>query len=324
MRTVGILVLLAVVPVLAAAQGAFRLEEATIAETHRAIQAGDITCQGIVQAYINRAKAYNGTCTALVTKDGRPIPPAKGTVRAGSPLKFPTQTVAAATFLPDLDQYKGLPLEYGRMEPTVSDPSVQQQFGMRVGIPNAGQLNALETLNVRGERSVSCKASCDLQPSKGALPASCPAACDTFRKQPDALERAAELDKQYGRNPDLQAMPMYCIAFAWKNWYDATDMRATGGNDVNFAMDAPKADSPDVADLRAKGAISLAIANAAISRTAPGVGSRAILTIPSARRAAPARAPEFRSRQTLQCARCASRPAARAKARPRVTASSIC
>jgi amidase len=264
MRTVSILaLLLAVVPVLAAAQGAFRLEEATIAETHRAIQAGDITCQGIVQAYINRAKAYNGTCTALVTKDGKPIPAAKGTVRAGSPLKFPTQTVAASTFLPDLDQYKGLPLEYGRMEPTVSDPGVQQQFGMRVGIPNAGQLNALETLNVRGERSVSCKASCDVHPSKGALPASCPAACDAFRKQPDALERAAELDKQYGRNPDLRAMPMYCVAFAWKNWYDATDMRATGGNDVSFAMDAPKADSPDVADLRAKGAISLAIANAA-------------------------------------------------------------
>ena len=40
------------------------------------------------------------------------------------------------------------------MEPTISDPSVQQQFGMRVGIPNAGQLNALETINIRGERSV--------------------------------------------------------------------------------------------------------------------------------------------------------------------------
>jgi Asp-tRNA(Asn)/Glu-tRNA(Gln) amidotransferase A subunit family amidase len=58
-------------------------------------------------------------------------------------------------------------------------------------------------------------------------------------------------------------MPMYCVAFAWKNWYDATDMRATGGNDVTFAMDAPKQDSPDIADLRKKGAISFAIANAA-------------------------------------------------------------
>jgi Asp-tRNA(Asn)/Glu-tRNA(Gln) amidotransferase A subunit family amidase len=138
---------------------------------------------------------------------------------------------------------------------------VQQQFGMRVGMQNAGQLNALETLNIRGERSVTCKAKCDA--ANGALPASCPKACDAFRKQPDALERAAELDKLYGRNPDLEKMPMYCAVFAWKSWYDATDMRATGGNDVNFAMDAPKTDSLDVADLRAKGAISFAVANAA-------------------------------------------------------------
>ena len=30
-------------------------------------------------------------------------------------------------------------------------------------------------------------------------------------------------------------------------------MRGTGGNDVNFAMDVPKADSPDIAELRKKG-----------------------------------------------------------------------
>jgi hypothetical protein len=184
----------------------FRVEESTIAETQRAIKAGEVTCKGVVQAYLDRVKAYNGTCTALVTRDGKPIAPIKGTIRAGSPLTFPTKTVAAATMLPNLDQYKGLPLEFGRMEPTVSDPSVSQQFGMRVGIPDAGQLNAFETLNIRGERSVTCKAKCDA--ATGALPASCPKVCDAFRKQPDALERAAELDKEYGRNPDLDKMPM--------------------------------------------------------------------------------------------------------------------
>ena len=245
------------------AHAAFQIEESTIASVHKAIQAGEVTCKGVVQAYLDRVKAYNGTCTALVTKDGKSIPAAKGVQRAGAPLKFPTKTVAAATYLPDLDQYQGPPLEFGRMEATLSDPSVKQQFGMRVGIPNAGQLNALETLNIRGERSVTCKAKCDAHPSSGALPATCPQACDAFRAQPDALERAAELDAQYGRTPDLEAMPMYCTVFAWKNWYDATDMRSTGGNDVNFAMDAPPLDSPDIADLRAKGAISFAIANAA-------------------------------------------------------------
>jgi Asp-tRNA(Asn)/Glu-tRNA(Gln) amidotransferase A subunit family amidase len=254
-------VLLALLPQLLLGQD-FRVEESTIADVHRAIQSGETTCSGVVQAYLDRVEAYNGTCTALVTEDGAPIPAAQGIVRAGGPLTFPTQTVAASSYLPDLDQYEGLPLELGRMQPTVSDPSAMQQFGMRVGIPDAGQVNAFETVNIRGERSVTCRAECDAHPSTGELPASCPAVCDAFREQPDALERAAELDAQYGRNPDLEAMPMYCAVFAWKNWYDATDMRSTGGNDVSFAMDAPPRDSPDIADLRAKGAISFAVANA--------------------------------------------------------------
>jgi amidase len=247
----------------ALAQGTgFNVEETTIKGMHRAIRSGDTTCQAVVQSYIDRARAYNGMCTALVTENGAPIPPTRGVVRAGSPIVFPTQTVRVNDVLPRFEEYQGLPIEFGRMEPTISDETVVQQFGMRVGLPNAGQLNALETLNIRGERSVTCKGAFDAHPSTGPLPPGAPAACEEFRKQPDALERAAELDAKYGRNPDLDALPMYCVAFAWKNWYDATDMRATGGNDVNFAMDAPKYDSPDVANLRAKGAISFAVANA--------------------------------------------------------------
>jgi hypothetical protein len=123
--------------------------------------------------------------------------------------------VPVSEVLPDFDRYEGPPIELGRMEPTISDETVLQQFGMRVGIRNAGQVNALETLNIRGERSVTCKASCDAHPSEGVLPASCPAVCDDFRRQPDARERAAELDAEYGTAPDLDAMPMYCVAFAW-------------------------------------------------------------------------------------------------------------
>src|SRR5262245_34334493 len=126
----------------------FHIEEATIRELHRAIQERQTTCRDVVQAYIDRAKAYNGVCTTLVTKDGASIPPATGVARAGAPIVFPTKTIAASTVLPDLDRYDGLPINFGRMEPTKSDPTVQQQFGMRVGIPEAGQLNALETLNI--------------------------------------------------------------------------------------------------------------------------------------------------------------------------------
>lgn len=240
----------------------FRVEEASIADLHKAIQRGQATCRQIVQAYVDRVRAYNNACTALVTKDGLPIGPALGAVRAGAPVNFPTQTIAVSSLLPDFDKYAGTPLELGRMEPTLSDPDVQEQVGLRVGIPNAGQLNALATLNIRGERSVTCKGDFDRAPSAGPLPPDAPAGCEEFRRQPDALERAAELDRLYGSKPDLEKMPMYCVVFSWKNWYDAKDMRATGGNDVKFAMDAPRMDSPDVADLRNKGAISFAIANA--------------------------------------------------------------
>lgn len=233
----------------------FQPEEATIEGMQTAIREGRTTCVQVVQAYLERARAYNGICTALVTADGAPVPAVKGYVRAGKPLTFPTHTVKASTIFPDLDKYRGLPLEFGRMEKTVSDPTVWTQMGMRVGIPNAGQLNALETLNIRGERSVTCKGEFDRHPSKGPLPKGAPAVCEEFRKLPDALERAAELDAQYGRNPDLEKLPMYCVVAAFKDPYDTRDMRTTSNNDVNFAMDVPPFDSTIVARLREKGAI---------------------------------------------------------------------
>src|ERR1700732_772045 len=247
--------ILATAPASYSQQSRFHLQDATIDDLHRAIRNGQITCRGGVELYINRAKAYNGVSDVLITKDGAPIPPAPGVVRAGSPLKFPTQTVAISTLLPNFDQYAGLPIEFGRMEPTASDPAVQQQYGMTIGIPNAGQLNALGTINIRGERSVTCKGDRDRRPSDGALPPNSPAVCEEFRKQPDALERAAELDVQYGRIPDLAKMPMYCVAFSFKDAYDTKDMRSTGGGDARYDIDFPARDQTLVAQLREKGAI---------------------------------------------------------------------
>ncbi len=233
----------------------FQLEEATIADVHRAIQQGQITCRGLVQAYVDRAKAYNGVSDRLVTRDGAPIPAAPGTVRAGSPLKFPTETVAISTLLPNFDQYAGPPIEFGRMEATASDPDVQQQYGMTVGTPNSGQINALGTLNLRGERSVTCKGDRDTPPSAGPLPPGSPASCEEFRKQPDALERAAALDAQYGKAPDLARLPMYCIPFSFKDPFDTMDMRTTAGADARYDIDFPARDHTLVAQLRQKGAI---------------------------------------------------------------------
>jgi amidase len=259
-------------PDVASAAGKFHLEEATIDSIHDAIKSGEITCKGLVQAYFNRVKAYNGVCTQLVTANGAAIPAASGEVRAGAPIKFPIKTTAAASLLPNLSQYAGSPLEYGKMDSTASDPSVKQQYGMVAGIPNAGQLNAFETLNIRGERSVTCKGKFDAPPGTP-LPAGAPAECEKFRQQPDALEHAAELDAKYGKNPDLAKLPMYCSVITVKNWYDVTDMRSTAGNDVNYAMDAAPRDMTVVSQLRAKGAIISGItvaSEASFNATDPG------------------------------------------------------
>jgi amidase len=237
---------------------AFRVEEATINDLHRAIRDGTTTCTSVVEHYLARVRAYNGVCSMLVTEHGEPVPQVAGVVRGQAPIRFPTQTLKASAILADLDKYDGPPLEFGRMEPTASDPSVQQQFGMIAGIPNAGQVNALGTLNIRGERSVTCRGDFDRHPSQGPLPPGAPPVCEMFRQQPDALERAAELDAAYGRNPDLDAMPMYGVVFSFKDPFDTKDMRSTGGGDAAYDIDFPARDHILVEQLRAKGAIIFA------------------------------------------------------------------
>jgi len=242
----------------AAGDRPFRLEEATIEDLHVAIRGGQTSCVAVVQHYLDRARTYNGVCSLLVTEDGAPVPAATGAVRATEPLNFPTGTVAAGTILPDLDAYQGPPLEFGRMEATASDPQVQQQFGMLVGVQDAGQVNALSTLNIRGERSVTCRGEFDRHPSAGPLPPDAPAVCELFRQQPDALERAADLDAAYGREPDLAGMPMYGVVFSFKDTFDTQDMRSTGGADARFDIDFPARDHVLVDQLRRKGGIIFA------------------------------------------------------------------
>jgi Asp-tRNA(Asn)/Glu-tRNA(Gln) amidotransferase A subunit family amidase len=236
----------------------FRLEEATIEELHEAVRTGRTTCVAVVQHYIDRARAYNGVASVLVTEDGAPVSEDDGAVRAMAPLRFPTETVKAAVILPDLDRYRGPPIEFGRMEATASDPAVQQQYGMIVGKPDAGQLNALATLNIRGERSVTCRGDFDRHPSEGPLPPGAPPVCEMFRRLPDALEHAAELDAAYGRNPDLEKMPMYGVVFSFKDPFDTKDMRTTAGGDAAYDIDFPARDHILVEQLRNKGAIIFA------------------------------------------------------------------
>src|SRR5919108_5470806 len=51
-----------VVPSLSAQTPKFRIEEATIEDIQAAILRGELTSTRVVQLYLNRIKAYNGTC----------------------------------------------------------------------------------------------------------------------------------------------------------------------------------------------------------------------------------------------------------------------
>jgi Asp-tRNA(Asn)/Glu-tRNA(Gln) amidotransferase A subunit family amidase len=233
----------------------FHLQESTISDVHRAIQEGQLTCLGLVEMYLDRARTYNGVTNQLVTRNGEPVQDVPGMVRAGAPLTYPTETVAITQILPDFERYEGPPIEFGRMEPTASDPAVYAQYGMTVGMPDAGQTNALGTLNLRGERSVTCKGDADRHPSTGPLSASAHPVCEVFRQYPDALEQAMRLDEQYGTEPDLENLPMYCVPFSFKDPFDTKDMRTTAAADARYDIDFPARDHILVEQLREKGAI---------------------------------------------------------------------
>ena len=90
-----------------------------------------------------------------------------------------------------------------------------------------------------------------------------------------------ELDAQYGVDPDLARLPMYCIPLAFKDVYDTRDMRTTTAADIDFAMDAPPADATIVERLREKGAIIYAKANA--TEFNGGIGNPGGSAAPTAR-----------------------------------------
>ena len=221
-----------------------------------AIQQGQITCVGLVQAYLARASAYNDTSDRLVTRDGAPIPAAPGTMRAGAPLTFPTETVAISTLLPNYNEYAGPPIELGRMEPTSSDPAVQQQYGMTIGTPNSGKVNALGTINLRGERSVTCKGDRDKASVRGR--ASCRARPPCAKSSGSSPTRSSAPPNWIGSTaaiPTWQRCRCTAFPFSFKDPFDTKDMRTTAAADARYDIDFPARDHTLVAQLRQKGAI---------------------------------------------------------------------
>ena len=122
-------------------------------------------------------------------------------------------------------------------------------------IRNAGQLNALATLNLR-------PAAREAWGFDARKARSMTDAADDDSGMPDALEVAALQDRRLRRTGELVG-PLHGVIMAVKDQYDTFDMRTTSGGDAPYANDRPPDDATFVSRLRAAGAIILAKANLA-------------------------------------------------------------
>jgi amidase len=120
-------------------------------------------------------------------------------------------------------------------------------------IANAGQINALSTLNLRpGTRRA---LGFDDRKARSMTDAA-----DDSPAMPDALEVAAELDRRFATTGKLTG-PLHGIPIAIKDQFDTFDMRTTSGADAAYANDRPAVDATVVQRLRAAGAIIIGKAN---------------------------------------------------------------
>ena len=196
-----------------AVKTAFRVEEATIAEVHRAFRAKKLTATELVNLYLARIKAYNGVC-----------------VRGDT------------------------------------DPATGLELGDITPIPNAGQLNAFITLNLKEDKRIALGFPEKLKRTHTRR---------DDEKNPDAIDRARELDRYFARTGKF-AGPLHGIPIAIKDNYDTCDMRTTAAAAAEYADDRPPDDATMVARLRAAGAILLGKTNmdeyapAGIARSAFG------------------------------------------------------
>ena len=126
-------------------------------------------------------------------------------------------------------------------------------LGPTTTIANAGQINALATLNLRPRARKAL--GFDARKARSMTDAK-----DMDPSMPDALEIAAELDRKFAATGKLVG-PLHGIPISIKDQFDTFDMRTTSGADAPYANDRPPDDSTFVAKLRAAGAIILAKAN---------------------------------------------------------------
>jgi Asp-tRNA(Asn)/Glu-tRNA(Gln) amidotransferase A subunit family amidase len=146
-----------------------------------------------------------------------------------------TATRLVTDYLRRIDAYNG------RCTGGMVDPATGLQLSEITPKEKAGQLNAIITVNRRGQRSRT-----DTSDSDPAMP--------------DALETARALDAEFARTGRL-AGPLHGIPFIIKDQFDTFDMRTTAGAAASYANDRPPRDAEVVARLRKAGAIILGKGN---------------------------------------------------------------
>lgn len=126
-------------------------------------------------------------------------------------------------------------------------------LGTITTIPNAGQINALSTLNLRPATRVAW--GFDERKARSMTDAK-----DDDPILLDALEQAAIQDRYFAKTGQLVG-PLHGMIVAVKDQFDTRDMRTTSGADAPYANDRPPTDSTFVTHMVAAGAIMLAKAN---------------------------------------------------------------
>jgi len=126
-------------------------------------------------------------------------------------------------------------------------------LGKVTSIPNAGQINALSTLNLRP--ATLKKLGFDARKARSMTDK-----VDADASMPDALEVAIEQDRQFAATGKLVG-PLQGAVIAIKDQYDTFDMRTTSGADAFYANDRPPRDSTFATKLRQAGAIIIGKAN---------------------------------------------------------------
>jgi len=126
-------------------------------------------------------------------------------------------------------------------------------LGKVTSIANAGQINALSTLNLRP--ATLKKLGFDARKARSMTDK-----VDADPSMPDALEVAIEQDKQFAATGKLVG-PLQGAVIAIKDQYDTFDMRTTSGADAFYANDRPPHDSTFATKLRQAGAIIIGKAN---------------------------------------------------------------